>query len=114
MLSFLGTIVLFTTPTAAELSVWRGDFSCGHFNSCKVFLIATISCDVMNIAPNSGSEAEEMTYLMIFKSVSTGPFHRVVSLFSERKICAPALLRPLLSLWNPASEYAQRTMSLEQ
>ena len=100
---FFGTMVLFTTPAVAELSVWRGDFGCGHFISCNVCCIATISCAVMNIAPSSASEAEEMTNLIIFASVSTGPFHRGIVSFSERKMCAPALLRSLLLLWNPAS-----------
>ena len=66
----------------------------------------------MNIAPSSASEAEDMKNLMIFASVSTDPFHRGMGSFSEMKICAPDLLRPLLSSWNPASEYAQRTMLL--
>ena len=66
-----------------------GDFGCGHFISCYVCLIATISCDVMNIAPNSASEAEDMKNLMIFASVSTVPFQRGIASFSERKICAP-------------------------
>ena len=112
--SFFGTMVLFTTPAAAELSVWRGDFGCGHFISCKVCLIATISCAVMNIAPNSASEAEDMTNLVIFESDITGPFHWGMALFSEIKICATALLCHLLSLWKPVSEYAQRSMLLEQ
>ena len=107
------TMLLLTTPAAAELSIWRGDFICGHFISCNVCLIATISCAVMNIATNYASEVEDMTNLMIFESVSRGPFHWGMASFSERKIWAPALLRPLLSLWNPASECAQRTMSLE-
>ena len=88
--------VLFTTPVAADLSVRRGDFGCGHLISCKVCLVATISCNVMNIAPNSAYEAEDMTNLMVFASVSTGPFHRGMVSFSERKTCAPALLCPLL------------------
>ena len=83
--------MLFTTPAASELSVCRGDFGCGHLISCKVCLVATISSDVMNIAPNSAYEAEDMTNLMIFASVSTGPFHQGMALFSERKICAPVL-----------------------
>ena len=49
------------------LSVWVGDFGCGHFISCNVCLIATISWAVMNIAPNSASEAEDMIKLMIFQ-----------------------------------------------
>ena len=65
-LSFLGTMVLFATPAAAELSFWRGYFGCGHFISCKVCLIATISCAVMNIAPNFASESEDITNLMVF------------------------------------------------
>ena len=91
-------MALFTTPAAAELSIRRGDFGYGHFISCKVFLIATISCAVMNIEPNSASEAEDMTYLMIFASITTGLFHPGMSFFSESKICAPDILRPLLSL----------------
>ena len=107
-------IVLLTTPADAELSGWKGDFGCGHFISCNVCLIVTISCAVMNIAPSSASEAEDMKNLIIFESVSTGPFHRCMASFSERKICAPDLLRPLLSLWNPVSEYAQKTILLER
>ena len=67
----------------------------------------------MNIAPNPASEAEDMKNLIIFASISMDPFHWGMASFSERKICAPDLLRPLLSLWNPASEFAQRTMSLD-
>ena len=63
-----------------------------------IFRIATISCAVMNIAPSSASEAEDMTNLIIFASVSTGTFQRGMASFSERKICAPALLRTFLSL----------------
>ena len=112
--SSFGTMVLFTTPAAAELSIWRGDFGCGHFISCNVCRIATISCAMMNIAPSSDSEAEDMTNLINFANVSTGPFHRGIASFPERKICAPALLRPLLSLWNPTFECAQRTILLER
>ena len=50
-----------------------GNFGCG--------LIATIYCVVMNIVPNSASEAEDMTNLIIFASVSTVPFHRGMESF---------------------------------
>ena len=76
--------MLFTTPAAAELYVLRGDFGFGPFISCKVCLIATIYCAAMNIAPNSASEAEDMKNLMIFASVSTGPFHWDMESFAER------------------------------
>ena len=59
-------------------------------------------------------EAEDMKNLMVFASVRSGPFHRGMASFSERKVCSLDLLRPLLSLWNPVSECAQRTMSLER
>ena len=111
---FFGTMVLFTTPAASDLSVWREDFGCGHFISCNVCLITTISCAVTNIAPNYASEAEDMTNLMIFASASTGLFHRGMASFSERKMCSPALLCRLLSLWKPESECAQSTMLLER
>ena len=114
VLSFLETIVLLTTPAAAELSIWRGDFGCGHFISCNVLLIVTIYYAVMNIATNFASEAEDMKNLTILASVSTVPFHWGMVSFSEMKICAPDLLRPLLSLWNPASEFAHRSMLLER
>ena len=84
-LSFLGTIVLFTTPVASELSVWMGDFGWDHFISSSVFLIATISWDVMKSAPSSASEAEETTNLRIWEIVRTGTFHRGMASFSERK-----------------------------
>ena len=79
-------MILFSTLAAAELSVWRGGFGCDHFISCEVCLIATISCVVTSIAPNSASESEDMTNLMIFEIVSKGPFHQGMALFSERKI----------------------------
>ena len=60
-------MVLFTTPAAAELSVWRSYFGCGHFISFNVCLVATISCAVMNIAPSLASEAEEMTNLIFLQ-----------------------------------------------
>ena len=40
VLSFLGTIVLFTTPAEVELSVWMGDLGWGHLISSSVFLLA--------------------------------------------------------------------------
>ena len=55
----------------------EGGFGCGHFISYKVCSIATISCAVINIAPNSTSEAEDM-----IASVSTGPFHQGIASFS--------------------------------
>ena len=96
VLSFPETIVLFSTPAASELSVWMGDIGWGHFISSSLFLISTIYWAVMKSAPSSSSEAEDTTNLIIWARVRTGMFHWVMALFLERKIGAPALLRPLL------------------
>ena len=85
ILSFLGTIVSLTTPDAAGLSVWMGDFGWGHLISSSVFLVATISLDVIKSAPSSISEAEYMTNLIIWAGVRTRPFHRGMGSFSDRK-----------------------------
>ena len=67
-------MVLLTTHAAAELSIWMGDFVWGHLISSIVFLIATISWNVMKIAPSSESEAEDMNFFIIWESVRTGLF----------------------------------------
>ena len=69
---------------------------------------------VINRAPSSASEAEVMTNLMIWAIARTAPFHFGIGASSERKIWAPSRLRPLLSLWKPASECAATNMSLER
>ena len=40
-----GTMVLFTTPSAVELSVWMGDFPCGHpilMRACRRGIMAEL------------------------------------------------------------------------
>ena len=75
VLSFLGTIVLLTTPAADEFSVCMGDFGWGHHISSSVFLVATISLAVIKIAPSSASEVEDMKNVILWERVRTGPFH---------------------------------------
>ena len=79
-------MVLLTTPAAAELSVWMGDFGWAHFISSCMFLISTISLAVMKSAPSFALEAEDMTNLMICSSVRTKPFHQGMALFLEQKM----------------------------
>ena len=55
-------------------------------------------------APISASAADDITNLMIFATVRTGPFHFGSGSFSDKKMWAPARLRPFDSLLNPASE----------
>ena len=60
--------------------------------------MGTISLDVIKSAPSLASEYEDMTNLIIETRVRTGPFHLGIAFPSNRKICAPARLRPLISL----------------
>ena len=68
----------------------------------------------MKSAPNSASSDEVMINLIICAIVSTDPFHLGSGSLSDQKIWAPARLRPLDSLWKPASAWAASTMLLER
>ena len=61
-------------PAAVELSVWIGDFGCGHPISSKALRRGIISRAVLYKAPSSASAADAMMYLMIWDSERTGPF----------------------------------------
>ena len=67
---------------------------------------------VMKRAPNSASDAEVRTYLMVWAIVRTAPFHFGVGSSSERKMWDPARLCPFDSLLKPTSEWADKIMSL--
>jgi len=108
-----GTIVLLVTPTAVELSVWIGVFGCGHPIAMRVCLWGIISLAMMKRAESSYSAAEPITHLMIWAMESMAPLKRGNGSFSERKMCAPALLREMVSLRKPASAWAHRIMSLD-
>ncbi len=71
--------------------------------SMRVWGCGIISRAGMNRAASSDSAAEAMTNLMIWAIERTAPLNRGKGSFSERKICAPALLRALVSLRKPAS-----------
>ena len=101
-------------PTAVEFSDWSGLGGCFHPISVRVFQRGTISLVVKNKAVISASIADETTYFMICAMVRTGPFHRGIESFSDRKMWAPALLLDFVLLAKPASECAARTMLLER
>ena len=82
----MGKIVLLTTPAAAELSVWMGEFGWGHLISSSVFLFDTISWSAIKSAPSSASEAEDMNFFIIWTRVRTGPFHFGMGSFSDIKM----------------------------
>ncbi len=101
------------TPVVVELSVWIGLFGWGHPIEMRVYLWGIISLAVTKRAASSDLTADTMTNLMIWAIERTTPLKCRNGLFSERKMCAPAWLRELVSLRNPAPEWAHRIMSLE-
>ncbi len=84
ILALMGTIVLFVTPIAIELSVCTGLRGCGHPESMRVWRLGTISRAAMNNAASSASAAEAMTNLMIVAMVNTAPLKRGIGSSSER------------------------------
>ncbi len=80
----------------------------------RVCLWGIISLAVTKRAASSDSAADAITNLMIWAMERTAPLNRGNGLFCERKMCALAQLQELVSLRNPASEWAHRIMSLDQ
>ena len=105
-------MVLLTTPAAVELLVWIGDGGFFQPVSINVWRMGTISLAIIYSAPSSASAAEDITNLMIWEIVRIAPFDLGVGSFSDKNMWAPAKLRALDSLLNPASEWADRIMSL--
>ena len=99
-------------PTAVELSDCTDEGGCFHPISCRVFLSGTISFVAKNSAVISASAADDTTYFMIYAMVRSVPVHLGMSSFSNRNMCAPALLLDLDSLLKPVSEWAASTMLL--
>jgi hypothetical protein len=73
-----------------------------------------ISLAITKRAASSDLAADAITNLMIWEIERTAPVNHGNGLFFERKMCAPARLQELVLLRNPASKWAQRTMSLAQ
>jgi hypothetical protein len=84
ILALLGTMVLFVTPIAVELSVCTGLHGCGHPMLMRVWRWGTISRAAMNNAASSASAAEAMTNLMIVAMVNIAPLKRGIGSSSER------------------------------
>ena len=80
----------------------------------RVCYMGAIDLAVMNKPVSSASAAENMTNLMIWVTVRTGPLSHGTALSSDRKMYAPTKLRALVLLRYPASESPQSIMSLEQ
>jgi hypothetical protein len=107
-----GTIVLLVTPAAVELSIWIGLFGWGHSIEMRVCLRGIISLAITKRAASSYLAADAIANLMIWAMERMAPLNRSNGLFSERRMCSPEGLQMLVSLKNPALEWAHRTMSL--
>jgi hypothetical protein len=93
ILDCFGTMVLFVTPTAVELSVWIGLHGCGHPISMSVCWWGTILWATIKSAASSASAAGAMTNLIMVAIVRTMPLKHGDGLSYKRKMCAPALLQ---------------------
>ena len=91
-------MVLLTYPVAVVLSTWIGDQGCGQPISVKALRSGTISWAHLNRAASSASPAEAYTDLITAAIESSGPLDCGMGSSLERKICAPARLRDLVSL----------------
>ncbi len=78
----------------------------------RVCLWRIISFAVRKRAASSDLAANAITNLMIWAKERIALLNHRNGSFSERKMCAPAQLRELVLLRYPASDWAQRTMSL--
>ncbi len=74
-----------------------------------VHLWGIISLAITKRPASSDLAADAITNLMIWAMERIAPLNGGNSSFSERKMCAPAQLRELVLLRNPASEWAQST-----
>jgi hypothetical protein len=93
ILDCFGTIVLFMTSTAVELSVWIGLHGCGHPMSIRVCQWRTISQAAIKSAASLALAADAMTNLILVAIVRTAPLKHGDGLSSNRKMCAAAPLR---------------------
>ncbi len=84
ILDRFGTMILFVTPTAVELSVWIGLCGCGHPMSTRVCQWGTISWVAIKSAASSALAAKAMTNLNIVTIVRTALLKHGVGLSSER------------------------------
>ncbi len=84
ILDLLGTMVLFVTPTTAELSLWMGLRGCGHPMSMKVCWWGPISRAAIKSAASSSLADKAMINLMMVAIVRTVLLRRGVGLSSKR------------------------------
>ena len=69
-----GMMVSLVTPTAIELFHWMGVLGCGYPISMSAWRSGTIYLAMVKGPAISASEEDDMTFLMIYVVVRTGPF----------------------------------------
>jgi hypothetical protein len=76
ILDCFGTMVLFVTPTAVELSVWIGLLGCGHPMLMRVCRWQTILRAAIKSAASTASAAKAMTNVTMVAIVRTSRLKR--------------------------------------
>ncbi len=84
ILDHFGTMVLFVSPTASELSVWIGLHGCCHPVSMRVFWWGTILRVAIKSAASSALAAKAITNLMMVVIVRTALLKHGVGSSSKR------------------------------
>ena len=84
--AFKVALALRAMPTVVELSFWIGYLSWGHAISIRVWKNGIMFLAVMKSPASLDSAAEDMTNLMIWASVITGPLSQGIGLSSDRKM----------------------------
>ena len=95
---------LFATHTAVVLSIWMGAGGFDSLISMSFYRRGIEFWAVIKWVPTSALVAEVMTHLIIWAIVIITPFQLVTGSCSDRNMCTPALMWPLVSLWKPALE----------
>ena len=77
---------------AVDLLHWVGDLGCGQTILTRVFQSGTMDLAHINRPDISASAAADITNLMIWATVRTGPLLGGTGVSSESMMCAPAQL----------------------
>ena len=80
---FRGIMIALDNPTAVDLSHWMVDLGCGHPISVRDWRSGTMALAQTKRPASSASAAEDMTFLMIYETMRTGPLYVGAGTFSE-------------------------------
>ena len=106
-------------PKTVVLSVCTGVGDCLCYIYSSVCRCVTASWKLMSSAPNSASDTEDMTVLIIYAIVRTTPLLDGFAVLTDMQKCSLALLRALVSkrydalLWMAGIMLLARNVSME-